>query len=339
MPTLILALILGAASALIGVAIWLILLLLRYRGHGRRVARWTAGVYLAGFPLLLFIGLPLILSYLIAHAGTRPDEVTLTTTPADLGVDFLPVSFPSSDGIELRGWLLPGNRGTPPIVFSHGLFRSRHEVLQRSCALNRLGHPVLLFDFRGHGLSRKAPLSLGYLERRDVLGALDFLLSETEQSKAVLAGVSMGAAASIMAAADAPDKVAALVVDSPFSSLDSTVQRHTWEYLKLPRFPFVPLFCWNLARIAGFNPREFDVAGALSRVPEVPTLFIYGRDDPRMPPEVAHHLFEQALSPRNELLFVDKAGHGRAFQQEPETYLRAITSFLNSSKESIVSAQ
>jgi pimeloyl-ACP methyl ester carboxylesterase len=70
--------------------------------------------------------------------------------------------------------------------------------------LHRAGFPVLAFDFRGHGGSGGGPSTLGLDEKRDVLGAIDFLADElgAPLREVGIYGVGMGAHAAVLAATD-----------------------------------------------------------------------------------------------------------------------------------------
>ncbi|MBV9690049.1 MAG: hypothetical protein JO202_10085, partial [Ktedonobacteraceae bacterium] len=110
------------------------------------------------------------------------------STPASLSLQFRYVSFPSrEDHIQLRGWFIPGVlpngslTAQRTIIMVHGTRTNRADkvtgLLDLSGAFARNGLAVLAFDMRGAGESPPAPLSLGYFEQRDVLGAVDFLRS------------------------------------------------------------------------------------------------------------------------------------------------------------------
>ena len=105
----------------------------------------------------------------------------------------------------------------------------------------------------------RKPVSLGFTERLDVLGALDLARGRLNHRRVVLGGVSMGAAAAFLAAGEAPGEIAGLIADSPFESLEDTNRRHTRLILGLPGFPFDRLFVWNLTRIGGFSPGSLDL--------------------------------------------------------------------------------
>ncbi len=329
MPTLILALLLGVPFALVGIITWLIGLLLHFRGRGRKIARCTFFSWLAVLPVWLLMVVPLLGSWWLSQASTRPDERGLTSLPADFGTGYEDIHFPSRDGsLQLAGWWLPAAAGKPPIVFGHGLFRSRREVLERACDLNRLGYPVLLFDFRGHGSSQAGPITLGYRERLDVLAAMDFARHRTGSQQCLIAGVSMGAVAGLLAAAAEPGQVAGVLADSPFLSLRRTVDRHTWLFMRLPPFPFARVFVWNLGRLGSFPPDELDLRRVLPRLDSVPVLLVYGREDQRMPQAEAEAILRLVPSAHKYLWFVEGAGHGGAYQKDPQGYVAEFRRWL-----------
>src|SRR5215831_19204666 len=122
--------------------------------------------------VMLFGVIPWGLAALVTSAGTRPMDRNLTKTPADFGEAFKDVEFLTSDGVKISGWLVPGGDKQATIVFSHGLFRSRRELLERAMDLRKLGYSALLYDSRNHGASGHARVSLGYNERLDVEAAV-----------------------------------------------------------------------------------------------------------------------------------------------------------------------
>ncbi len=330
MTILVISALLGLVIALVSGLVWLLSRLIAGKAiRGSRILKWDGLCFVVGLPVILFLVLPILMSYLIAHASTRPMDQKLTENPATFGRTYRDVEFQADDGVHLKGWFLAGDGARTPIVLAHGLFRDRHEVLARACELNFIGFPTLLFDFRSHGLSQKAPITLGYAERLDVLAAAEFTMDETGMRHVALLGVSMGATACALAAAERPSTVTALVADSAFATLETTVRRHVHLLLGLPSFPFSDIFIWNLCRIGHFKPRELDVPAAMKKIPSVPVLLIYGREDHRMTPEVAETIFAAVPNPDRELWFVDGAGHGAAYRVAPRKYLKHVVDFLS----------
>ncbi len=328
MPLLFISGALALVSVIVGGLCWLLIRLTGRRGHLRQTLKWTGVAYLVLLPLVVLVALPVVASQFLAHASTRPMDQHLTQDPATYGRPFEDVSFPSSDGVVLRGWYLPGKAGRSPFVFCHGLFRDRHEVLERSCRLNEMGFPALLFDFRGHGHSDPAPITLGYMEQFDVIAAADQLRSRTGASKIALCGVSMGAAAVVLAAAQDPGRIQSLVADSPFASLERTVEHHAELLLGFPAVPFSRVFLWNFCRIGHFEPNSVNVIEAASKLDHVPVLLIYGNRDRRMPRSVAEAVYAAIPGADKRLLFVEGADHGAAYREAPQVYLDAVEAFL-----------
>src|SRR5436305_2013193 len=99
------------------------------------------------------------------------------------------------------------------------VWTGRRECLPLALSFQQAGYNVLCFDFRAHGLSAGRFTSVGQHETRDVLGAVDYLRSrsaEVDPTRIAVIGFSMGAVATIKAAARCPD-IAAVVADSASS--------------------------------------------------------------------------------------------------------------------------
>jgi len=250
-------------------------------------------------------------------------------TPKTYGMDFRGVQFHSSDGILLKAWYMPASgepRGT--IVYCHGLNRSRVEMLPEAEFGHELGYNGLLFDFRHAGQSEGEITTLGYQERLDVLGAVKYALNEEGARRpVVLWGISMGAAAALMAGADSPD-VAAVISDSSFLSFRDTIEHHWRLFFHLPSFPIADEVIYWSAYRGNFRASDFDLEKAVERIGTRSVLFVAAEGDRRMPPEIARRLFERSASPEKRLLILPGKRHGEAFNQNSEKYKEAVTRFL-----------
>jgi pimeloyl-ACP methyl ester carboxylesterase len=255
----------------------------------------------------------------------------LTSTPSDLGAQFKDIEFQTSDGVKISGWLLPSRDKHTTIIYSHGLFRSRRELLDRAVDLWKLGYGALLYDARSHGESGKARVSMGYWERLDAEAAVKFLREASQtRDRIVLFGISMGAAAALLAAAETPE-VAAVIADSSFLSLDDTIDHHVRLFLHLPAFPMANEFTFFLERKAGFDASKLNALDAVTRIGDRPILFIAAANDRRMPPAIARALFDASESSKKDLLVVDGPGseiHAHAYQANPNVYIERVARFL-----------
>jgi pimeloyl-ACP methyl ester carboxylesterase len=90
--------------------------------------------------------------------------------------------------------------------------------------LERSGFEVIAYDARGHGESDPCPTPEGYTYP-ELADDLRQVLDMADIDRAILAGVSMGAATTMRFALDNPDRVSALVQITP-AQLDPTPQVH-----------------------------------------------------------------------------------------------------------------
>ncbi len=292
-----------------------------------RVLKWAGIAVIALALVFVFAIAPFLLAQLITRAGTRPMDRGLVSTPADYGVAFEDVTFLSADGVRLEGWYLGGGERGVSVACAHGLFRSRHELLERAAWLRRTGFNVLLFDLRRHGKSGGERISLGYKERLDLEGAVVFLAERAPGDRLVLFGVSMGAAASLLAAA-ADSDVAAVVADSSFLSLEHTVAHHLKLFWGLPQFPLADELVFFVEQLAGFRAEDLDVEKAVKQIGMRPILFIAGGSDRRMPVEMQRRLFQAAGSPLSRFVVIEDAAHGGGYRRDPEAYKKALLGFI-----------
>src|SRR5258706_1880762 len=178
-------------------------------------------------------------------------RLAITQTPAAYGLAYAAVTFPArGDGVRLRGWFIPGVRpnGTltaqRALIVVHGKWANRTDpavgLLDLSHQLVLHGFAVLAFDLRGMGESPPAPLARGYLEQRDVLGAVDFLrrgplpFPTLGRPQAVGGwGVSMGATSLLLASAREPS-IVAVVADSPVADILPIIERDLEQTSRVP---------------------------------------------------------------------------------------------------------
>ena len=301
------------------------------RPRWRRILKRVVITLIVLAVVLVYGVFPWGLAALVTSAGTRPMDRKLIQTPADLGAQFKDVEFRTSDGVNISGWLVPSGDKHTTIVYSHGLFRSRRELLERAADLWRQGYGALLYDSRNHGASGPARVTLGYNERLDVEAAVRFLRDEARSTdRVVLFGISMGATAALLAAAETPE-VSAIISDSSFLTFKDTLNHHVKMFLHLPSFPFGNELRFYIERRAGFDSSQLDALDAVKRIGDRPILFIAAAHDRRMPPEIAEQLYQACASPKRDLVIVDGPGsevHAHGYQANPKIYIDSITRFL-----------
>ena len=302
-----------------------------------RLRKWIVRIliFLLSLVALFFlVVIPVFITHVMTHAHSRPGDAKITTTPQDLGVAYRDITFLATSGpgdslVTISGWYLPRENPKGIIIYAHGLFRSRNETLKRAVNLWHGGYAAVIFDFRRHGKSGDAKTGMGYLERFDVLGAVAFARDSLQLHVPIVTyGVSMGAAATILANAETDD-VDAMIIDSSFLSFDHTIDHHLKLWLGWPRFPIGTLVAALAKFRIGFRADDFDMRLALDKMTPRPTMFIAGEKDNRMPPAVAKELYSHCRDPLKKFLLVPDAGHGHAYDVAPNLFVSEIIAFLD----------
>ena len=165
-------------------------------------------------------------SYLIASGVTAAEREEQHDHPSDYGLRYEDVEFLSRKGdVTLEGWYLPSPCCGPSVIVVHGITsnRSGGEATEMAAQLVKVCFNVLLFDLRGHGSSGGDRITGGIDEAQDVLGAYDYMRSRgIRQRDIVVLGRSMGAGASVLAAAAEPE-IGALVLDGTYADVTDLV--------------------------------------------------------------------------------------------------------------------
>ena len=239
------------------------------------------------------------------------------------------VRFASRDGTRLAGWFIPGERSST-VLLLHGRGCTRNEMLPHADMLHQAGYNLFLFDFRSRGESEGEAVTLGYRERGDVLGAIDYLntRSDVDKKEFGLLGVSQGGATAILAAAETHD-VKAIASEASFRSLDSVVQQSFEHFIGLPAFPFAPLTVWLAERRLGIKSEQIAPEFSVRNISPRPILVMHGTRDQVVNPEDAKAIYAAAGGSK-ELWLIPGAGHADGVKKASLEYRQRIVSFFDS---------
>lgn len=277
--------------------------------------------------LWVLLGLPLFVAALglgFSFYLTRRFRLTEVHTPAEYGLDYEEVAFPAADGLTLRGFWIPAPGSQRAVIILHGHGNSLDWDVQRAPHFHRAGFNVLLFDFRAHGRSDGKVATFGYLERQDVLGAVEFLKSRGMKRIGLL-GFSYGGMASMLAAPLCPD-IHAVVSDGGPARLRSAIEGRAVEW-RLPR-PVGGFLGWLVVALTsarlGVNLFRFEPARWAGKIAPRPLLFIHGELDKYL--HDFDELFAAAGEPK-QVWRLPGVDHTKASEAQPEEYYRRVLAF------------
>ena len=232
----------------------------------------------------------------------------LALTPDDMDISYRDVSIPITDKEKIHAWYFPDGESKKAVLFCHGNAGNISHRMETVELLKGFRVNVLLFDYRGYGLSDGSPTEPGiYLDTR---AAFDWLVKEEgfKPEDIVLLGRSLGGAAAIDLAAKTV--CGGLIVESSFTSANE---------IGKAMFPFFPVRYLNRFR--------FDSVNKIKEV-TCPVLIMHSPDDDMIPYEMGRKIFEAAGEPKS---FVElRGGHNSREYFEDETYRMALQKIIYS---------
>jgi fermentation-respiration switch protein FrsA (DUF1100 family) len=277
------------------------------------------------------IGAVLGVSSYTAYSMTKVARVPIDKTPAEYDLQYKDVTFSSGDGLKLSGWWLEAGNDKPCILTVHGEKGNRIEsggmkILDIGRELVLAGYNVLMFDLRGHGQSEGKRASAGHHEKKDIVGAIQYI-KERGIGKIGVLGFSMGAATALMTAAQCPE-IDAIIADSSFADLGDIVQSEFSKRSNLPGF-FLTWTVFIAKRLYGIDLSALKPVEAVKKTDAPPVLFIHGGQDDMIPVEHAKVLVKSSSNHQSKLWIVPAAQHVGSYAARPKEYGSKVISFFD----------
>ena len=186
-----------------------------------------------------------------------------------------------------------------------------YNYLSRVAAFRQLGFSVLVFDYRGYGLSKgKFPNESQLYEDSQL--AWNYLrdVRQIPAEQILIYGESLGGAIALDLAVKNPD-AGGLIMQNSFSSMEDAVRHET--FLKF--FPIDLLLT-----------ERFDSISKIRSL-QIPVLFLHGSDDTVVSPEMSQRLYAAAPEPK-QLFLIPGAEHVSIYRPGAGSYLKAIQRFV-----------
>lgn len=249
-----------------------------------------------------------------------------TRTPADFGMDFTTTSVRGAHGLQLEIWRVKGRPGVPRVMMFPGYGASKDTLLHAAREFSEYGCELWMVDFHGIGGSEGATTSVGYHEATDVAAVVRQADIEFNRDRPlVIYGVSMGAAASLRAAAVGEAHPDAMILECPFDRFSRTIGNRFTE-LGLPAGPFGNAVAFWAGVQHGFNglahnPVEY------ARYVRCPTLLLQGENDDSVGLGAVREV-AGGLGERGTFQLIPGAGHSYLVLNASATWRRSVQSFL-----------
>lgn len=301
---------------------------------------------------LVYFFLSYFLSGLIIHLDRQP----VPKNPKHYGLDFENIEYKTADGVNIKGWLIPGSLPKLVIITHVGgltkygstvqykrwtrLYDKEVEFLKTAQHLHKAGYWVLMFDFRNHGESGSDPnkgiAGVGLEEYKDVVATMNYLRGRDELKDMDVSFVSfcMGANSTIIAMSKEPNafkNVKCLFAVQPIS-MEVFIRTYTKRLLSpigvRLLLPMVKkLMVWRGAHPLGeMSPKKYvkDI--------KVPTLYVQARNDPWTDLSDIQGFYADTPDNPKEFFWIEDTTHRfesySYFQDRPEKMLEWLGKWL-----------
>ena len=171
------------------------------------------------------------------------------------------------------------------------------------------------------------PVTFGIKERKDCLSWVNYVCETFGSDTPIfLSGVSMGAAAVLMASSlDLPQNVLGIIADSPYSSPAAIIEKVCRDR-GYPTSVMLPVIRLGARCFGHFDLDEATVIDAVRRT-RIPILLIHGEDDRFVPCRMSQEIWSACGGPRTLKTFPG-AGHGLSYMVDTKRYERLVRQFV-----------
>jgi alpha-beta hydrolase superfamily lysophospholipase len=233
------------------------------------------------------------------------------TSPADAGLAYEDVRFPSADGVALAAWYVPSAGGPARATFliHTGLNGNLDTFLPFVARAAPGGFNVFVYAWQGFGNS-EGTRNLDHFEP-DTRGAVDYLLARPDVTDGIIqVGASFGAVSALAATTQSEARTVGLVLYGA-----SFIDRLPGDWLTSQLSPLLlPVGSLADCLWAGSIPGFFDARRYLDAI-HVPVLAITAADDTTVPPAAQAAFFDALPEPKRR--YLTYGGHVHAIDTDP----------------------
>jgi esterase/lipase len=250
---------------------------------------------------------------------------TENLTPASfLLSSFESLSFTDRGGGEHEGWLFRGLKGAPVIILCPGYDSNRSELLSLGAVLQENHFNVYIFNFRGPK-TKHTFSNLGVQQADDLQAAIPVITKQAGVNPHRLGvfGSTTGGYAALVAAESNP-MIKAFAVDSVYERPDQMFDTELDRLLGGPSSLF-RILAETEFHLLDFRTKLPPVRENLSKLQNLPKLFISGRDTPMLA-SITEDLYNFAPDPKR-LLVLEHSQTSQTSGAEKKEYENQILSF------------
>ena len=242
--------------------------------------------------------------------------------------NYIDTYITSSDNLKLHAYEVKNENKTDKwAIVVHGYTSEGKLLSSKAKHLYNMGYNVLVPDLRSHGTSEGNYIGMGWHDRLDIIGWINYIVKNNPNSEIALHGTSMGSATVLMVSGEKlPSNVKAIVADCGYTSVYDEFSYQLKQLFNLPAFPIMNFSDVVTHIRAGYCLND---ASAINQVKKstTPILYIHGDKDDFVPYYMMDELYN-ATNSEKEKLTIEGGEHANSDLVNPKLYWSTVNSFL-----------
>lgn len=226
-------------------------------------------------------------------------------------------------GVEFRN---PSNSNIW-VIMPHGWTNVNREMSGYAIEYYKRGFNVLLPDMRGHNNSEHKFVTMGWLDRLDMVDWINSFVKENPKVKIIIHGVSMGGATTMMVTGEKlPSNVVLAIEDCGYTSVKDIFTDQAIRKYHIPPKIVIPQASLICKLINGFFFGEASAVQQLKKS-KTPTLFLHGDQDKFVLPSNLDKVYRACAAPKAKYV-IKGAEHALSSHHYHEEYWEIVDAFL-----------
>lgn len=250
------------------------------------------------------------------------DDAVFKTLPKE------EVFIPSPHGYAISALIIKPHQTKKFMIFSHGVTENKMSSLKYANLFLKRGFNAVIYDQRRHGKTGGTTTSYGYYEKNDLQAIVQWLQKKEGDILLGIHGESMGAATTLLYAAENRKGADFYIVDCPYSDLKELLAyRMKCEVKLLPVQLFLPIGNLFLKLRDRYGMEDVSPVQVIDRIKE-PVLFIHSKKDDYILPYMTKDLYEQKKGAKM-LFLAENGAHAQSLNENRTEYEAIIDQFLH----------
>ncbi len=241
--------------------------------------------------------------------------------------DFERLEIKNKEGLKLVGHFLK-NPSDKLAIIVHGYGADYREMQQYAKFFVEKNYNILCVENRAHGESEGKFISMGWLDRLDLVEWINAMLERNQNYKIVLMGLSMGASTVCMASGEKlPTNVKGVISDCGYANAYEEFKYVFKKRAHVPSWPLLNILNTYAKQMYGFDLKQADAVKQIKKS-NLPFLFIHGDKD-NFVPYSNLKLLSDAVPEERKMVFTSQGSdHAMSYPTSGLDYEKAMSRFL-----------